>query len=68
MEKLNRAQRRKSRFGTGRSTEHGGWPTSQPNPVFGAEPATDEATVDKDDEKPADQAAAAPQGTDDPKA
>lgn len=34
MEKPNRAERRKSKFGGGRATEHGGWPTVQPNPVF----------------------------------
>jgi hypothetical protein len=37
MEKQNRAERRKSKFGGGRATEHGGWPTSGPNPVFGVE-------------------------------
>ena len=37
MEKQNRAERRKSKFGGGRATEHGGWPSVQPNPVFEAE-------------------------------
>ena len=37
MEKQNRAERRRSKFGGGRATEHGGWPTHLPNPVFGAE-------------------------------
>lgn len=34
MDKPNRAERRKNRFGGGRATEHGGWPTVQSNPVF----------------------------------
>ena len=38
MEKQNRAERRRSKFGGGRATEHGGWPTHLPNPVFGADP------------------------------
>jgi hypothetical protein len=42
MEKPNRAERRKNRFGGGRATEHGGWPTHLPNPVFTGDPATDE--------------------------
>ena len=43
MEKPNRAERRKSKFGGGRATEHGGWPTHLPNPVFsGDAPAEDE--------------------------
>ena len=37
MEKQNRAERRKSKFGGGRATEHGGWPIVQPNPVFEAD-------------------------------
>ncbi len=37
MEKLNREQRRQAKFGGGRASEEGGWPTSEPNPVFGAE-------------------------------
>ena len=42
MEKPNRAERRKSRFGGGRATEHGGWPTFQPNPALtGDAPAAD---------------------------
>lgn len=40
MDKPNRAERRKNKFGGGRATEHGGWPTVQPNPVFEAD-ATD---------------------------
>jgi hypothetical protein len=35
MEKPNRAERRKRKFGGGRSSEQGGWPTSEPNPAFG---------------------------------
>jgi hypothetical protein len=34
MEKQNRSERRRNKFGGGRATEHGGWPTVQPNPVF----------------------------------
>lgn len=30
----NRAQRRHERFGAGRSSERGGWPTSRPNPAL----------------------------------
>ena len=41
MEKPNRAERRKSKFGGGRATERGGWPTVQPNPVLGAVAPTD---------------------------
>jgi hypothetical protein len=62
MDKPNRAERRKNRFGGGRATEHGGWPTHQPNPVFtGDTPAAeaplekpakvDDAAVDADPEK-----------------
>jgi hypothetical protein len=43
MEKPNRADRRKSKFGGGRAAEHGGWPTHQPNPVFEAEAETSAA-------------------------
>ena len=46
MDKPNRAERRKNKFGGGRATEHGGWPTHQPNPVFGAEAPTDEPGAD----------------------
>ena len=54
MEKPNRADRRKNKFGGGRATELGGWPTSQPNPVFHVDPeparaetptATEDATI-----------------------
>jgi hypothetical protein len=41
MEKQNRAERRKNKFGGGRANERGGWPTSRPNPVFGADEAAD---------------------------
>jgi hypothetical protein len=47
MEKPNRADRRKSKFGGGRATEHGGWPTHLPNPVFGGEPPAEEAASAK---------------------
>jgi hypothetical protein len=39
MEKQNRADRRRNKFGGGRATEHGGWPTVRPNPVFEVENA-----------------------------
>jgi len=45
MDKPNRAERRKSKFGGGRSTDRTGWPTTQPNPVFGAADTPDEATT-----------------------
>jgi hypothetical protein len=50
MDKPNRAERRKSKFGGGRSTEQGGWPTSAPNPVFGGAAAPDEATTGTPDQ------------------
>jgi hypothetical protein len=34
MTELNREQRRRKQFGSGRSTDHTGWPTSQPNPAM----------------------------------
>lgn len=43
MEKPNRAERRKNKFGGGRSSDQSGWPTSAPNPVFGAGEAPHEA-------------------------
>jgi len=46
MEKQNRAERRRNKFGGGRSTEHGGWPTVQPNPVFSGDAPADEAAGD----------------------
>jgi hypothetical protein len=57
MEKPNRAERRKSKFGGGRSSEHGGWPEVAPNPVFHADPEgetpTSDATPAKADPKQA---------------
>jgi hypothetical protein len=67
MEKQNRAERRRNKFGGGRATEHGGWPTHQPNPVFSGDAApgepetappdktkaaTDDAVVPKPDAVP----------------
>ena len=47
MDKPNRAERRKNRFGGGRATEHAGWPTHQPNPVFtGDTPAAEADPTD----------------------
>ena len=43
MDKLNRAERRRNKFGGGRSTDKSGWPTSEPNPVFTGPEAPDEA-------------------------
>lgn len=53
MEKQNRAQRRKSKFGQGRATELGGWPTTRPNPVFGTDP-TDDAVAGRPDQDQTD--------------
>jgi hypothetical protein len=50
MEKQNRAERRKTKFGGGRAGGQGGWPTSEPNPVFGAGEAPDEATAGRPDQ------------------
>jgi hypothetical protein len=47
MEKPNRAERRKSKFGGGRATEQGGWPTHLPNPVFGGEPPAEDVAPTK---------------------
>jgi hypothetical protein len=54
MAKKNREQRRHEKFGGGRASEAGGWPTSQPNPVFGGSGDADEAiagTPDQDQTK-----------------
>jgi hypothetical protein len=66
MEKQNRADRRKNKFGGGRASEHGGWPTSQPNPVFGADmPTGDVPTGDvPSGDVPADEAVAGAPGED----
>jgi hypothetical protein len=52
MEKLNREQRRQAKFGGGRASEQGGWPTSEPNPVFAADEAV-EAEADSAAKAPA---------------
>jgi hypothetical protein len=49
MDKPNRAERRKNKFGGGRATEHGGWPTTEPNPVFGAGEGPGEAETSDTD-------------------
>jgi hypothetical protein len=54
MEKPNRAERRKNKFGGGRATEHGGWPTHQPNPVFEAEPTEHDASTPAGDSSAAE--------------
>jgi len=38
MPEQNRQERRRKKFGGGRATEHGGWPTSKPNPALVSEP------------------------------
>ncbi|HEX2754640.1 MAG TPA: hypothetical protein VHM48_04215 [Candidatus Limnocylindrales bacterium] len=53
MEKQNRAERRKGKFGRGRATEHGGWPTVRPNPVFTGDTAADDAPKSTPDTDPA---------------
>ena len=60
MDKPNRAERRKNKFGGGRATEHGGWPTHQPNPVFGAEAPTDEPGADGTPDAEVEPVSAAP--------
>jgi hypothetical protein len=45
MDKPNRAERRKSKFGGGRASDHGGWPTSEPNPALGGEAADQDVTA-----------------------
>ena len=62
MEKQNRAERRRSKFGGGRATEHGGWPMHLPNPVFGAD-ATEAA-----DAQPRPDGATAPEAPPEPAA
>ena len=47
MEKPNRAERRKNKFGGGRATEQGGWPTHLPNPVFSGDAPTEDAAPAK---------------------
>jgi hypothetical protein len=56
MAKKNREERRHEKFGGGRTSERGGWPTIRPNPVFRA-PA--DAAIEPDD-APAPVDAAAP--------
>jgi hypothetical protein len=46
--KLNRQERRKQQFGSHRPTDQA-WPTTQPNPAFGAD-ATDEAVAGSPDQ------------------
>jgi hypothetical protein len=51
MEKQNRAQRRKGKFGGGRTDEQRAWPASRPNPVFGAQPTADAAAGAPDQDR-----------------
>ena len=50
MEKQNREQRRQAKFGGGRASEKGTWPTSEPNPVFGAAEGPEDATAGRPDQ------------------
>ena len=52
MDKPNRAERRRNKFGGGRATEHGGWPTVQPNPVFEVDAETPAAAEPAQEAKP----------------
>ena len=64
MEKQNRAERRRNKFGGGRATEHGGWPTHLPNPVFGADASPDAAPdATPDAPSPAPETPAGDKGT-----
>ena len=49
MEKQNREQRRQAKFGSGRANAQGGWPTAEPNPVFGAGDAPEDETAGEPD-------------------
>jgi hypothetical protein len=55
MVKKNREERRHEKFGGGRASEHSGWPTIRPNPVFtgGDEPSAAGDTATGDDAPPA---------------
>jgi hypothetical protein len=55
MVKKNREERRHEKFGGGRASEHGGWPSIRPNPVFHIDGETSEATPDKANEGLADE-------------
>ncbi|MBA2719606.1 MAG: hypothetical protein H0U52_10245 [Chloroflexi bacterium] len=50
MEKHNREQRRQAKFGGGRAKDQGGWPTGEPNPVFGGGEAPEEAIAGRPDQ------------------
>jgi hypothetical protein len=53
MVKKNREERRHETFGRGRASEHGGWPTIRPNPVFtGGDDATAASDGDATDDPP----------------
>jgi hypothetical protein len=60
MEKQNRAERRRNKFGGGRATEHGGWPTVEPNPVFSGDAPADAASDAPPTPSPAKAPAATP--------
>ena len=66
MEKQNRAERRRNKFGGGRATEHGGWPEVQPNPVFSADEP--DGAADETATAAADAPKAKPSGKPKPKA
>jgi hypothetical protein len=66
MEKPNRAERRRNKFGGGRATEHGGWPTVQPNPVFTGDAPDDGSAAAPEQPASADSKKAKPAKTDKP--
>ncbi len=50
MDKKNREQRRQEKFGGGRANDQSGWPTTEPNPVFGGGEAPEEAITGRPDQ------------------
>jgi hypothetical protein len=61
MVKKNREERRHEKFGDGRASEHGGWPTIRPNPVFtGGDDATAASDGEARDELPSTSDATTP--------
>ena len=52
--KENREQRRRQQFGGHRATNEAGWPASSPNPVFGGQPAPDDAEAGRPDQDQAE--------------
>jgi len=50
MNKKNREQRRQDKFGGGRSSDSGGWPSSEPTPAFGGSGDPTDATAGRPDQ------------------